>query len=420
MRIKNVLIISFAYPPRNSIGSTRISKMSKSLADNGYNPIIITAPKGNSEDDSPIEIPEKNIHRVEFFDIWILINYLCKRELIFIRFLGKILKYFIPFGSNRMPERRLFFWRKSAYKTACAIIATNNIDFIYSSSSPPGTAIIASKLSEKYSIPWVVEFRDLWTKNPYDTRNRVHQYLEEKYEKKIIKNARAIVTVSNPLKEVMEKMHNKPSFIIYNGYDPAEYNFEKLKFGVKFKIIHTGTIYEGKRDPSNLFRALNILENRSFNLLKNTEIEFYGNGLEKILGPLIKKFKVEEYVKIKGRIQRKDILDRQISAAILLLLTWNDEKAKGTLTGKLFEYIGSKRPIIACSYEKGAVNELMSECNIGIVSNDPEQLADFLEDKLVRWDNKDYNLGYDFNSIDTGKYTRENQTKKLIEIFENI
>lgn len=420
MMEKHILVISFAYPPLNFIGAFRISKITKNLLEMGYIPHVITAEHGDLEVESEIEIPKNLISYVKWKDPYKLVTFFLSKKNPLFLYLGKVLRVLIPFGTTRLPETRRQFWRKPAYVAALEVIDKYPIQLIYSSSSPPASAIIASRLQKTTGIPWIAEFRDLWTGNPYNPKNRIHHYFEERIEKRILRRASALVTVSKPLAIELEEMHKKPCFVIYNGFDPDDYNLAQNITKTKFAISHTGSIYPEKRDPSALFKAVKMLENENYQYVNLISIEFYGSRLEKTLEPLIKKNGVEKYVNIKGQYSRNEIIKVQMNSTVLLLLTWNDIKAKGTLTGKVFEYIGSRRPILACSYKQGAVDVLINDYKCGFLSNDVKELATYLKEKIDLWLAGDSDLGYDFGGNSAIEYTRKRQTEKLINIFDKF
>lgn len=418
MKKKHILIISFAYPPLNFIGAFRISKISKNLLEEGYIPHVITADHGDPDVKSEIEIPDDLVHYVKWNDPYRMVVYFLSKNNLLFQFLGKVLRVLIPFGTTRLPEVRRQFWRKPAYQKALELIEKYPIEIIYSSSSPPSSAIIASRLQQRKGIPWIAEFRDLWTGNPYNTKNKIHHFFEERIEKKILSRASAFITISKPLAVELERMHKKPCYIVYNGFDSEDYKGKPIEFGNKFIITHAGSIYKGKRDPSSLFEAINILKGEKDPLVKNIEVLFYGARLERVIGELIKKYGVQDNVTIVGLKPRKEIITVQKKSALLLLLTWVDVRAIGTLTGKIFEYLGCKRPILAVSLKGGAIDQLLDESNTGTVLNESQEIAEFLKEKLQDWNDNKYSLGFEFKDVNIDSYSRSNQTKQLIKVIE--
>ncbi|WP_054864894.1 glycosyltransferase [Methanosarcina barkeri] len=134
------------------------------------------------------------------------------------------------------------------------------IDAIISSSSPIISHIIAHDLSEKYNIPWIADLRDLWTQNHYCTHSKIRKVFDKRLELKTLAASDAITTVSSNLASNLRKFHNRKSvYSIPNGYDLEESINTNISLSNKFTITYTGSLYNGKRDPSKLFNALNEL-----------------------------------------------------------------------------------------------------------------------------------------------------------------
>ena len=202
---------------------------------------------------------------------------------------------------------------------------------------------VAWKLSKKHGVPWVAEMRDLWTLSPYLNLPKWRLSLEKKLEKIILRTAIGFVTVSEPLARDLRTLVDRPVEVINNGFDPKDYPEKKStnNSNAKIKIIHTGTIYPGKRDPSILFKALNRLGQEK----DKFSVEFYGRytGFLKLL---IEKYNLSQNVSIYASVDHKTSLQLQSEAEITLLLLWDNHKEEGSFTGKFFEYIGAQRPIL--------------------------------------------------------------------------
>jgi glycosyltransferase involved in cell wall biosynthesis len=90
---------------------------------------------------------------------------------------------------------------------------------------------------------------------------------------------------------------------------------------------------------------------------------------------------------------------------------------KGFLTGKLFEYMGTKRPIFAIGPVNGDANKLIVDSNSGVMVdyNDEEGAYKLLQQIYNEW--KENNSKYTYN---VEQFSRKNLTKKLAEVFEEV
>jgi hypothetical protein len=130
----------------------------------------------------------------------------------------------------------------------------------------------------------------------------------------------------------------------------------KKELSEVIRFVYTGAVYSGKRDPSPLFEALEQNED----IRKSIHVDFYGNDLGYI-DFLVKKYNLFDCVHINGSVSREAALKYQQEASVLLLLTWDNPKEKGVLTGKLFEYIGSSKPILLIGALKDEASKLITD-----------------------------------------------------------
>jgi len=414
-----ILIISFAYPPLNAIGAFRASKISKYLTEMGHDVHVLSANSNVTGAKSDLELEEGRIHYVDYFDLYSYISPLIESKFKVLSFLGRGLRYFISPGSNRLPDWRRALWVSPAYRKGVELIKEHNIDLIYSSSSPPACSIIASKLAKQCNVRWISEFRDAWCLNPYNTRSRIAHLLECRYEKKILSPAEALVTVSKPIAKVLSKMHNKVCHVIFNAYDKEDYSTKENVEKDKFTIVHTGSIYPGKRDPTPLFKALSTMIANDPTIADLVEVNLYGHRQERLLKPVVDNLGIASIVNFKGGVSKAESIKAQKKATILLLLTWNNRIAEGTITGKLFEYIAAARPILALSYP-GVIKEVLESDNMGVVINETEHIKSFLLESIQHWKKEEMSLGgYNDNLGAREKYNWNHQVSKLSKILQN-
>jgi hypothetical protein len=243
--------------------------------------------------------------------------------------------------------------------------------------------LLGKLLSARCGAPWVAEFRDRWSDDPYVERPRWRQGLERRLERRIVGSARAIVTVSEPWAERYAAAYGRPVLVVLNGFDPDDYAGRESAgaMGSPFlEIVYTGGIYPGRRDPTPLFHAIA----RSGELRSAVRVRFYGTSREHAL-PLAAAAGAQDQVVVHPHLPRREIAAIQQRADVLLLMQWNDPREQGNLPGKLFEYLGARRPILGLGLEKGVPANIIRERAAGCFINDPAliaaQLTTWLETK---------------------------------------
>ena len=103
---------------------------------------------------------------------------------------------------------------------------------------------------------------------------------------------------------------------------------------------------------------------------------------------------------------------------MLLLLIPNVQNAKGILTGKLFEYLTSKRPILAMGPRNGDLSTILKETNAGDVFSysDKNALKNKVMDMYQAY--KKDNLHSTTTNID--QFHRKQLTQKLAQIIKSL
>ncbi len=290
-------------------------------------------------------------------------------------------------------------------------------------SAPPNTGlIVASRLARAHKIPWVADFRDLWVDNPYYSEPGWRKPIDAILERRILRRAAGLVTVSPIWAEQLSRRHGKDVTVVYNGY--AEEDFphiaQQSALGVQrtdpegsLTIRYMGSIYRGFRDPSALFCAIASLPDY---LRARMNVEFFSDEGDAVLDAAAA-HRVGSAVTVKPRVPYRDALALQIEADVLLLLQSSDPRDEGNLPAKLFEYLYARRPILFIGYERGIAARLVIERSAGLVSNSPakirDQLQRWFEDKHAgRLDRLDPSV-----SLGLG---REDQYAKLERLLEEI
>ncbi len=99
---------------------------------------------------------------------------------------------------------------------------------------------------------------------------------------------------------------------------------------------------------------------------------------------------VADRVVVHPHVPRAQAAAIQQRADVLLLMQWNDPREQGNLPGKLFEYLGARRPILGLGLEDGVPARIIRERAAGCFSNDPAQIAA----QLAAWLDTKRRLGH--------------------------
>jgi glycosyltransferase involved in cell wall biosynthesis len=217
----------------------------------------------------------------------------------------------------------------------------------------------------------------------------------------------------------LSQFHGKHTDVIPSGFDPDDYS-APVPLTTKFTITYTGNLYQGRRDPSELFKALRLLRQEDESLVGNLEVRFVGYNSRDVVGKLVEEHFLGDTVKFLQQVPFKESVKLQRESTALLLLSWNDPRDEGTYSGKLFEYLGAGRPILATSvYEDGSIAKLLSETGSGITANEAATIKDILKVWLLefRQEGKLHSF-FKPNAEVLQTYTWEAQARKLAAAFD--
>ena len=103
-------------------------------------------------------------------------------------------------------------------------------------------------------------------------------------------------------------------------------------------------------------------------------------------------------------------------SSILLLVIPHVKNDKGILTGKLFEYIGARRPVLGIGPSNGDAAQILAECNAGKMFDreQEKEVEMWLMDAVNRWQQ---NHSFRDGNAEAENYSRKELTRKLAEVL---
>lgn len=317
-------------------------------------------------------------------------------------------------------------WGNKALPIAISLCREENVDVIVSTFGPPACHFIASNVKGRLKgIKWVADYRDMWSIRHNQHLIGWQKRHEKRREKKTLASADLITTVSEPLAESLFLFLNKSVYVIYNGFD-EDWGKVKARLACKsksvsdrdrIKIVYTGMIYPGWQDPTPLFQAINSMIERGVISMNDVHIHFFG-GRQFGLRALVAKEAAGGYVSIHGHVPREKALEAQRNADILLLMESGAKAAKGVLTGKIFEYMMSGKPVISLgSKSNSAIGELINKTKIGVVCEDDSEKITWALLKMLGGKQEEiYSPRIDF----IAQFHRSFQATRFVKLINNV
>lgn len=379
-----VLVISYYYPPMGLSGVQRVLKFTKYMKQYNWQPTVITA--GDvayfAHDLSLLKEAEDagvEIVRTEGFDINSILGAKYRTVSMPKEFLRKILTrlsktFFIPDNKKS--------WAKKAYLIAKEKLQNEKFDMIFVSVPPYSQFVMASKLKKEFGLPLFVDYRDLWYGNHFSFYiTPYHKIKHKKLEYKALKQVDKVVVINRKIKEKILLNYPFLQFddiiIIPHGYDSEDFqkNISYKKLNNKMKLTYSGIFYENIT-PEFFLKAFKELSIEKPEIANNIELEFIGH-LRKENQKLINELGLKNYVIEYGYLEHDEVIKRIMTADVLWMMIGNVLNADTISTSKLYEYFGTRKPILA-SVPEGAAKQALVEYGASFITN-PDYISEIKE-----------------------------------------
>jgi hypothetical protein len=379
-----VLVIAYYYPPLGLSGVQRTLKFTKYMSRYNWEPTVITT--GNvayfAHDFSLLKEAEEagvKIIRTEAFDVNAILgkqyNTVNMPKEFIRRILSRISKaFFIPDNKNS--------WAKKAYKVAKELLQKEKFDIIFVTVPPYSGFVTASKLKKEFGIPLFVDYRDLWFGNHFSFYpTPYHKYKHKKLEYKALRAADKVVAINRKIKEKILLNYPFLSFndvmIIPHGFDPADFESSKGKIesSHKMKLTYAGIFYENIT-PEYFLKAFKQLSVERPDIAANIELEFIGH-LRNENKKLITELGINEFVRDQGYLEHKETVKRLKVSDVLWMMIGKIHNSDTISTSKLYEYFGTRKPILGCVIE-GTAKSALQEYSASFITQ-PDDIHEIKE-----------------------------------------
>jgi glycosyltransferase involved in cell wall biosynthesis len=410
-----IAIVSFFFPPYNTAGSLRVGKTAKYLIELGHEVRVITARGQRYPVGLDLEVPAETVTYTPWVGGGVWDHQYSAGSRSFVQKLTKLLrgKWTQLWYTCTFPDAYVG-WLPFGILALNRLVQTWKPDIIIASSGPATSLLIAHYAARKAKIPWIADLRDLWADNYAENLSGRRKNAIERLERKVLSSAAGHTTVSEPLAEILSRKYSRPVAVITNAFDPDDYpaNPSVPNNGGVVTISYFGSIY-GKRDCTPLLRALAMLnEERAY-----VRFHCYGDA-EVRVRRLAEQYGVAESVSAFPAVAYEDSLRLQCESDLLLMLLWNDPSQQGNFPVKLFEYVGSRRPILGIGYSGDMAASLITDSGAGVVLDKPEDIAQHLR-KWIAHKREHGEIEYR-PPDDTANLTRLEQTRRLSGFMQSI
>jgi len=259
-------------------------------------------------------------------------------------------------------------WHGPALRRGRRILRERPVDVIFATGPPFTAHWIARDLARTARLPLVLDFRDPWTRAPfYPARPGWARRLDEALERSCVEEAAAVVTVNREIHDDLRtrfpRLPGERVRVIPNGFDPQDFAGIAMSPPEDFVLTHAGTLPDSGL-PVALREALERLGAEDSVFRESFRLVLAGT-----VGPVVRRQIAGAWfaprVEDRGYLPHADSV-RLLRSSTLLLLLIEPQRARGILTGKVFEYLASGTPVLAIA-PPGEAAELIEEARAGPV-----------------------------------------------------
>jgi len=347
-----ILLINYHFPPLNAVGALRNHHIASQFAARGYRVFVLTTSNRRLGVLRPLPFPpEATIYDLPTIDYQTLRARLTMKRSgrrapwkasPILDFLRRI-KETAPFSLVLDEGGPLYI--HSALRRAKTLIRQHNIEFLYSSYRPRADHLIAHSLCHRHPhLRWLADFRD-----PHVDANRSNVFwpkLQNTLDARLVRSAEVVSTVSSGIANHLKHLHPNVR-VLTNGIAPWQqqpFPPPNLPHS-KFLITYTGSLYPQHQNPHPLFRAIRSLLNQSPDLSHSLRLVYAGPHSH-IWFSWIHAHNLQAIHHDLGHLPLPLTLGLQQASHLNILLNWAGPAFSGILTGKLYEYLASRTPLL--------------------------------------------------------------------------
>lgn len=428
--MKKVLIFTYYWPPAGGVAVQRFMKFAKYLPQYGWEPIIVTV-KDGSYPYTDLELEKQvpagtQVYRTKTFEPFEIYNLLRGQK-------GKTVPLAVATASKKslfqkisgyiranffLPDARVG-WKPYAIREAARIISEQKIDAIITTGPPHSTHLIGQAIKAKYKLPWLADFRDPWTEifnNQYLPFTEASKIKDKKMETSVLQDCDVATVIGEGMKTIFPATFTSKMQVITNGYDEEDFDRSLRPETDKFRMRYVGNLFSNQNIPA-FWQSIAELRKENPDFAKDFELECIGK-VDSLISESVSANGLDECVRYVSFIPHQDAIARMQTASILLSVIPDVVNNKLIITGKIFEYIGSGRPVFLIGPHDCDAAIVVTQSNSGRIHDYGEK--DQMKTSLLYYYEQFKSDKQTTISSDIEIYSRRKLTQKLAGILDTL
>ncbi|WP_020676381.1 glycosyltransferase [Geopsychrobacter electrodiphilus] len=424
--MKNVLIVSYTFPPVGGAGVQRVSKFVKYLPCFGWRPTVLTTknPSVPLVDDALLDEISKDIAVIRTKTLepsYKVKNFVSSGEGGRLSFFKTIIKYLVKI--LLIPDVQTLWWFYTSIEIR-NLLRSRKYDVVFVTGPPFSALLFTVFWCRFYKKPVIADFRDEWTFSRLNwektVKGKFSFLIDSIFEKYVVKNCDNFISVTRKCVENIKYRNGIydlcKGLVIFNGYDQEDFkqdhNDEVLN-EQDISVVYMGTVWKAT-SLKNLLYSFGSAINLNTELSERVNVSIVGRVVDE---EAICFENTSEHIRTFGYLSHSDALLKAMSADVLVLTISDLPNADALLPGKTFEYMATGKHILALIPDgeaKKALLENYSNCTI-ISPGDTAAIENFFISLPAMVES--------YRIIDEGRgadFSRKALTGKLADIFDGV
>ncbi len=427
-----VLLVTYYWPPSGGSGVQRTLKFCKYLRECGWEPVVLTVGERwaawpdrdpGLEKDVPQGVVVIRTRSWDPYAAYARFLGVRRKDAVGVGFLARDR---VPGARERvarwvranvfLPDARIG-WVPFALAAAVRLQRRQSVHAVFTSGPPHSAHLVGRAMKALFGLPWLADLRDAWPDMSYVAdlpASRLARDLESLVCTHTLRAASARVTVSGDVASWMTQRTCLPFDIVPNGFDPDDVARAVPVTLPGFSLVHTGNLGPA-RNPSPIWEVLRSEPD----LFQDVRVVLVGN-VDRAVNDEIARFGIGDQVVERAYVPHDEAIGYMKAASLLLLPINRVERAAGIVTGKIYEYVASGRPVLGLGEPGGEADRVLRSSGAGRVFayDDVEGIRSWLMHHVHAWRGGSPVRGAGREEADN--WSRRAQTRDVARLLDNI
>lgn len=361
---RRLLVVVYYFPPMGMSGVQRIAKLVKYLPAHGWDPTVLTVEPGGYfafDADLLSEVEAAGVRIVRTGSVDPTRGFGNRQE---VRHPTEARRRFLSSVSQALfiPDNKIG-WYPAAVRRGRTLFAEARFDAVMSSAPPYTAHLVARSLAQAFGVPLITDFRDDWVGNPRHTyptpwHRRIHSWLEHR----VLQSSR-LVTIINPVIRDALAARNPdmptPLFqVVPQGFDAEDYTHPapvERPAEEPFRLVYTGVFYDAQTPGPFLEGLARFRARRPEAVVQASFFGLFPAGEQ----DRIVQLGLSDVVRVGPYLTHRDAMREVEASDVAWLTVGKREGAEQISTGKLYAYMGARKPILALVPDGAARSTLL-------------------------------------------------------------